>query len=270
MKTLWTVAATTAVLLLSSGCSTLARPFSGPEAQFSPAGGALVPDEDLPPPEDAVVGGLRVTINSELMNEEFRPKLLEELRRKAAGRYKSMVGETKPPQFEIVITEMTESNGFDTSTIGAVAGGLAGAGTGIAVDQNNRTRGGVVGGAGGALAGAFFFGEQQNGWAFEVIFKQRTSAEGAKKIDTNSRSGTNSGGSLAGTTGVLSGGSGLQERVTSTSFDVTSNTSVTTRYFAVACQGGVFSSDAGRAEAARETLLKRVSDWLMGGADVGF
>lgn len=268
MRFSWLPAALAASLLAS--CSTLARPFTGPDADLSFTGGALIPDDDLPRAEGVVPNGLRISITSELINDETRARLLEVLKAKAGTRYASMRGETDPPQFELIITEMSENNDFDTNTIGAVAGAVIGGGTGVAVDRNSRVRGGVVGAAAGAAAGAFFFGEQQNAWAFEVLFKQRTSAEGAKQINTRSESGTSSGGSLAGTTGVVSGGDALQERTSQTSFDVTSNTAVSTRYFAVSSVGGVFSSEDGRKDAAREEIIKKLGDYLMGGGDIGF
>jgi len=255
---------------LASACSTLARPFTGPDADFSGAGGAITPDDDLPCAANCVPKGLRIAIDSTLMDEQFRGELVDKLRTAAGGRFTSMRGQEGEPQYELMVTEMTNNDEFEPSTVGAIVGGLGGAGAGAAIDPRWRTRGAAIGAAGGAAAGWLLFSKQQNLWAFEIKFKQRTSAEGRGRIDARQEHNTNSGGGLAGNTGVSSAGGSLNEQTKTVQFDVTSNTAVQTRYVAVAVEGGAFSTESGRSEAAKKLLLERLPGFLMGGNVVDF
>lgn len=260
-------------LLLSAAfaasCSSLARPFTGPDADFSGAGGAITPDDDLPCSENCVPKGLRIALDSSLMDDAFRAQLAEKMRGAAGGRYVSMKGETKEPQFELLVTEMTNNNKFDPSEVGAIVGGLGGAVGGAAADKWNA-RGAVIGGVGGAAAGWLLFSKQQDTWAFEVKFKQRTSAEGQGKINQKQDNNTNSGGGQTGTTGLAAGGSSASDQTKRVTFDVKSNTAVQTRYVAVAVEGGAFSTEDGRKEAAKKALLERLPSFLMSGNVVDF
>lgn len=254
---------------LGTSCSSLARPFSGPDAEFSGAGGAISPDEDLPVADHCVPKGLRVTIDSSLMDADFRGQLVDKLRSTSGGRYVSVRDEAKEPQFELLVTEMTNNKNFEFSKIGAIVGGLGGAAGGAAADRW-RGRGAVIGGLTGAAGGWLLFSKQQDTWAFEVKFKQRTSAAGHGTIQQKQKHGTNSGGGLTGNTGVVAAGSSLNDQVKSVDFEVASNTAVQTRYFAVAVEGGAFSTVDGRKEAARKVLLERLPSFLMGGNVVDF
>lgn len=254
---------------VSTSCSSLARPFTGPDAEFTGAGGAISPDDDLPPAEDCVPKGLRITIDSTLMDEEFRGELVSKLRETSGGRYVSMRGQQGEPQFELQVTEMTNNDKFEPSTVGAIVGGLGGAAGGAAADKRWRSRGATIGGIGGAAAGWLLFSEQQNIWAFEVKFKQRTSAEGSGQINQRQSNETGSGGNVQGNAGAF-GGSSVEEQTKRVTFDVTSNTAVQTRYFAVAVEGGAFSTEGGRADAAKALLLERLPGFLMGGNVVDF
>lgn len=253
----------------STACSTLGRPFTGPDAEFSGAGGAITPDDDLPVSDTCVPKGLRVTLDSSLMDEAFRGQLVDKLRSTSGGRYVSVRDETKEPQFELLVTEMTNNDKFQPSTVGAIVGGLGGGVGGAAADRWGG-RGAVIGGVAGAAAGWLLFSKQQDTWAFEVKFKQRTSAVGHGKIQQKQAHSTHSGGGLTGKTGVGAGGSSLNDQVKNVDFDVASNTAVQTRYFAVAVEGGAFSTDDGRKEAARKVLLERLPSFLMGGNVVDF
>lgn len=253
----------------ATACSSLARPFSGPDADFSGAGGAISPDDDLPPAETCLPKGLRISIDSSLMDETFRGQLVEKLRAASGGRYASMKGETKDPQFELLVTEMTNNDKFEPSTVGAIVGGLGGAAGGAAADKWSG-RGAAIGGVAGAAVGWLAFSKQQDTWAFEVKFKQRTSAEGHGKLQQKQENKTNSGGAQTGNTGLTAGGGSLNDQVKNVSFDVKSNCAVQTRYFAVAVEGGAFSTQDGRKEAARKMLLDRLPGWLMGGHAVDF
>lgn len=258
------------LLLAATACSTLARPFTGPDADFSGAGGAIQPDDDLPCAENAVPKGLRVSIDSSLMDDEFRAQLAEQMRAAAGGRYVSMRGETREPQFELLITEMTNNDKFEPSTVGAIVGGLGGAAGGAAADSRWRSRGAVIGGAAGAGVGWLAFGKQQNVWAFEIKFKQRTSVEGRGKINQKQGNATASGGGQVGNTGMAAGGGSVSDATKTVAFDVTSNTAVQTRYVAVAVEGSSFSTESGRKEAAKKVLLERLPGYLMGGKVVDF
>ncbi|MCR9246419.1 MAG: hypothetical protein NXI31_15405 [bacterium] len=268
-KSLSSFALLLAVAMLAS-CSALSRPFTGPDADFSGAGGALQPDDDLPCAENCVPKGLRIAVDSTLMDKDFQKEFAQALRNTSAGRFVSMRGQTGEPQFELLVTEMTNNDKWEPSTVGAIVGGLGGAAGGAAADKRWRSRGAAIGGAAGAAAGWLLWSKQQNLWAFEVKFKQRTSAEGRGKIEQKGGSETSSGGSLQGVTGMGAGGTAFQEQVKRVDWDVTSNTAVQTRYFAVAVEGGAFSSEAGRADAAKAALLERLPTFLMGGDVIDF
>lgn len=252
-----------------TACSTLARPFTGPDAEFSGVGGAIGPDDDLPLSDTCVPKGLRVTIDSSLMDAAFRGQLVDQLRSTSGGRYASVRDEKKDPQFELLVTEMTNNKNFELSKVGAIVGGLGGGVGGAAADRWGG-RGAVIGGLAGAAGGWLLFSKQQDTWAFEVKFKQRTSAAGHATIQQKQIHGTHSGGGLTGNTGVGAAGSSLNEQVKNVDFEVASNTAVQTRYFAVAVEGGAFSTVEGRKEAARKVLLERLPSYLMGGNVVDF
>jgi len=262
-----------ALLLLtaavSTACSSLARPFTGPDADFSGAGGAITPDDDLPQPENCVPKGLRIAIDSSLMDDAFKAQLAEKMRAASGGRYASMRGETKDAQYELIVTEMTNNDKFEPSTVGAIVGGLGGAAGGAAADKWS-VRGAAIGGVAGAAGGWLLFSKQQDTWAFEVKFKQRTSAEGHGRLQQKQANNTNSGGAQTGNTGLRAGGGSLNDQVKTVTFDVKSNTAVQTRYVAVAVEGGAFSTEAGRKEAAQKVLLERLPGYLMGGVAVDF
>ncbi|MFO1077224.1 MAG: hypothetical protein U1E73_05805 [Planctomycetota bacterium] len=264
------LASTILVAALSTACSTLGRPFSGPDADFSGAGGAISPDDDLPVAQNCVPKGLRIAIDSTLMDTDFRTQLSGKLRETAGGRFVSMRDQTGDPQYELIVTEMTNNDKFEPSKVGAIVGGLSGGVGGAVADKRWRARGAAIGAVAGAAAGWLLFSKQQNLWAFEVKFKQRTSAEGRGKIKQNQRNETSSGGSLQGNTGVGSGGSSANDQTKVVDWDVASNCAVQTRYFAVAVEGGAFSTEAGRAEAAKAVLLDRLPGFLMGGNVVDF
>lgn len=164
---------------------------------------------------------------------------------------------------------MTNNDKFEPSKVGAIVGGLSG-GVGGAVadkrwrarcrDRRRRRRGGRLAAVQQAAEPVGVRGEVQ------AAHERR----GRGKIKQNQRNETSSGGSLQGNTGVGSGGSSANDQTKVVDWDVASNCAVQTRYFAVAVEGGAFSTEAGRAEAAKAVLLDRLPGFLMGGNVVDF
>jgi len=262
-----------AVTLISLGACSSINPMAV-EARFNSVGGAIQPLR-LPDPdsEDVHRRGLSLRIDSQLAQEdsEFSSRFAAALRQASDGRYESMRGvEGKDAQFEIFITEMNESNGFEKSEVGGVAGALAGAGTGLYVARNNPWLGIGAGAFGGYLLGELLFGENRDAFIYQVEFRQRTSAAGRLDFDDVAENSGSQGIGGMGDDEIHMAAMRVQKSVDKAVFDTTTNVAREVRYFGILVDGGALSGkDARRAE-ARRIMLERVPGWLMGGQAVAF
>jgi hypothetical protein len=261
-----------AATLISLGACSSINPMAV-EARFDSVGGAVQPLR-LPDPdsEDVHRRGLSLRIDSQLAQEdsEFASRFAAALRQASDGRYESMRDvEGKDPQFEIFITEMSESSGFDESEIGGVAGALAGAGVGLAV-ASDPWLGIGAGSLSGYLLGELLFGENRDAFIYQVEFRQRTSAAGRLDFDDVAENSGSQGIGGMGDDEIHMAAMRVQKSVDKAVFDTTTNVAREVRYFGILVDGGALSGkDARRAE-ARRIMLERVPGWLMGGQAVAF
>ncbi len=240
---------------------------------LTPAGALTIPTE-LPPPKDPNIlpGGLQIKVDSPMLLEDpdFAPLFVAKLNQMGEGRFRSVKGTGKKPQYIIRITEMTEGKGFKRAEIEAiVAGALAGNLAGRAL---HRRGAGTAGAAAGAALAYFAFGEKKNTWAFDITVEVATSESGRSRLDSSVRNrNTDTSGMGDKDVGMVSSNRKNAFNSINTTFNVKSH--VYRMNSKVVCLGkgsGLFSSMAERKKAARKAFLNRVPVWLFGGQDIGF
>ncbi len=266
--------AAASMLLLTLGSCQSINPMRT-DGSVGTVGGALQPLR-LPDPDSASVhlGGLALRVDSPLVSGDpgFGARFAASLRDAAGDRYRSMRGvEGKEPQFEIYITEMGESSGFDKNQMAAVLGAAAGGGAGYALGGDNRFWAAASGAAIGGILAPFLFGETQEVFAYAVEFRQRTSAEGGFGFEESSLDrGAQGFGVVDSEQAIAMAASRVQSAVQQTTFEAKTNIAREVRYFAISVKGGALTSEDERRAEARRLMLERVPSWLMGGRPIDF
>jgi len=240
---------------------------------LTPSGALTIPTE-LPPPKDPNVlpGGLTIRIDSPLLQEDpgFNQAFVARLRQMGGGRFQSVRGTGKKPQYVIRITEMTKEKGFKGGEIEAVIGGaLAGGLAGSAVGGRRST---AVGAGLGAAAAYYAFGEKKDVWAFEINLEILTSESGRSRLRTGTDNrNVNRSGNRDQDTSLTTTNRKNSFNSIDTAFDVTSHTyRLSSKIVCLGKGSGLFSKLDDRKKAARTAFLNRVPAWLFGGQDVGF
>ena len=264
----FTILCSTSLSLLLAGCSTFERTFGSPQPRFE--GGAAIQFIDVPKPDagECALGELDIRVNSDLIPPEHRAALGKRILDAVGGRFQPWTTKTKTPEYRLVINQINSQQDWDASGVGALLGAGIGAGTGAAIDASNRWRGGGIGAVGGGVLGAVLFGEERNAWAFSVSVTQATS-----QVERSLESERSDGTSLdTGVQGMSSLTAGNQRQGSVDSSRVMFHSKQYTYPYAcvVSVDAGSLHSRSSIEEAARQKLIERLPEAMLGGGEVSW
>ena len=254
-------------LLSLTSCSTVERTFGGPKADFA-SGSAIEFRMDLPQPDPSkyAIGELDIRINSDLISGEERQRLVQAIGQTVDGRWKPWTTRSKQPQFRLVINQINSKQDWEGSNMGALMGGAAGAAAGTHMDEHAPFRGFVWGAAVGGCLGYAAFGGEHSAWAFHIAVTQATAGvnKAASSVDSK---GTVFGSGVGNPSSSSGAGSSVGMQ---TSEDI-NYVGSTQRYefgCAVEVESGSFSGRSSIEQAARNVLISRLPEAMLGGASL--